>query len=125
LRVLAGDGEQGLALVDQAIPETAYVPGWYYAAHSFRYLQTAEYGQALEWALKTDAPNWFATPMTAAAAAALAGRNDIAQRELARLLELDPNFPRTGPERLHAWGLHEDLRATLLEGLRLAGMTVE
>jgi adenylate cyclase len=125
LRVLAGDGEHGLALVDQAIPETAYVPGWYYAAHSFRYLQTAEYEKALEWALKTDAPSWFATPMTAAAAAALAGRTDIAERELARLLELDPDFPRVGPERLRAWGLNEELRATLLEGLRLAGMPAE
>jgi tetratricopeptide (TPR) repeat protein len=125
LRVLAGDGEQGLALVDQAIPETAFVPGWYYAAHSFRYLQSGDYAQALEWALKTDAPNWFATPMTAAAAAALAGRTDIAEREMARLLELDPDFPRVGSERLRAWGLNDELRATLLEGLRLAGTSAE
>jgi adenylate cyclase len=125
LYVVAGDWERGLPLIDAAIPQTAFVPGWYYSAHAFRYLQTGDYAQALEWALKIDAPRWFAAPMTVAAAAALAGRTDMAEREMARLLELDPDFPRVGPDRLRGWGMNEELRATLLEGLRLAGMAVE
>jgi tetratricopeptide (TPR) repeat protein len=125
MRVLAGDWERGLPLVDEAISETEFVPGWYNVAHSFRYLETADYEQALEWALKMEAPDWFATPMTAAAAAALAGHGDIAAREVARLLEVDPTFPATGRERLRAWGLNEGLRATLIEGLDLAGLELE
>jgi hypothetical protein len=63
--------------------------------------------------------------MTVAAAAALAGRTDIAEREAARLLELDPRFPALGRERLGAWGMNAELRSNLLEGLRLAGIVVE
>ncbi|HEY7670991.1 MAG TPA: hypothetical protein VIC71_02155, partial [Gammaproteobacteria bacterium] len=74
LYVVGGDWERGLPLIDSAIPDTAFVPGWYYSAHAFRYLQTGDYAQALEWALKIDAPGWFAAPMTVAAAAGLAGR---------------------------------------------------
>jgi adenylate cyclase len=125
LYVVAGDWERGLPLIDGAIPDTAFVPGWYYSAHAFRYLQTRDYAQALQWALEIDAPRWFGTPMTVAAAAGLAGRADIAEREITRLRELDPDFAVVGRERLHAWGLNEQLRTTLLEGLRLAGMAVE
>jgi TolB-like protein len=122
LLVLAGDWERGLPLLEEAIPATASVPGWYYTAHAFRYLQTDEYEQALEWALKIDAPNWFVTPLTVAAAAALAGRADIAEREVARLLELYPDFAATGAERLRGWGLNGKVLTTLLEGMRLAGL---
>jgi adenylate cyclase len=125
LYVIAGDWMRGLPLVEEAVPETVYVPGWYYSAYAFRYLQTGDYDQALEWALKTDSPRWFVTPLIAAAAAGLVGRADIAERERARLIELDPDFPRVGGERLRASGLNEELRATLLEGLRLAGMSLE
>jgi TolB-like protein len=125
LYVVSGEWERGLPLIDEAIPNTAFVPGWYYSAYAFRYLQTGDYAQALEWALKIDAPRWFAAPMTVAAAAALAGRTDIAEREAARLLELDPRFPALGRERLGAWGMNAELRSNLLEGLRLAGIVVE
>ena len=125
LYVIGGDWERGLPLIDGAIPDTAFVPGWYYSAHAFRCLQIGDYGQALDWALKIDAPRWFATPMTVAAAAGLAGRADIAERETARLLELDPGFPALGRERLGAWGMNEELRDRLLEGLRLAGLVVQ
>ena len=125
LYVVAGDWQRGLPLVERAISETAIVPGWYYSAHAFRYLLTGDYEQALDWALQIDAPRWFAAPMTAAAAAALAGRTEIAERETARLLELDPDFAVTGRAQLDAWGLDETLRATLIEGLRLAGLAVQ
>jgi adenylate cyclase len=125
LCVVAGDWERGLPLMEEAILETTFVPGWYYSAYAFRYLLTHEYAQALDWAVKIDAPTWFAAPMTIAAAAALAGSTDTAQREAARLLELDPAFPTTGRARLRSWGLDEELQATLLEGLRLAGLSVQ
>ena len=125
LYVIAGDWQRGLPLIEQAISETVSVPGWYYTGYAFRYLQTGDYAQALEWALQIDAPRWFAAPMTVATAAGLAGRPDIAEREMARLLELEPDFAVTGRARLAAWGLDEPLRATLIEGLRLAGLAVQ
>jgi adenylate cyclase len=125
LYVIAGDWQRGLPLIEQAISETAFVLGWYYTGYAFRHLQAGDYAQALEWALQIDAPRWFAAPMTVAAAAGLAGRADIAEREAARLLELDPTFEATGRERLAAWGLNEELRARLLEGLGLAGLVLQ
>jgi tetratricopeptide (TPR) repeat protein len=125
LYVIAGDWQRGLPLVEQAISDTASVPGWYYIGYAFRYLQTGDYAQALDWALRIDAPSWFATPMTVAAAAGLAGRADIAEREAARLLELEPDFAVSGRAQLEAWGLNDELRARLLEGLLLAGLPVQ
>jgi hypothetical protein len=62
--------------------------------------------------------------MTAAASAALAGRNDLAQREAARLLELYPDFETTGRAQLDRWGMSPDLAETLLVGLRRAGLSL-
>lgn len=121
---LAGQWQRGIPLLDDALPVTAEPPGWYYTSYAFRYLETGDYDDALEWALKIDAPNWFATPLTVAATAAYAGRLDLAQREVERLLELYPDFERTGRERLIKWTIQDELRETLITGLRLAGMQI-
>jgi len=87
-------------------------------------LQTADYDAALDWALRADAPNWLATPLVVAATAAYAGRLELAQREVARLLELSPDFESGGRALLIRWGIDPDLRETLIGGLRLAGLEV-
>ncbi len=101
-----------------------HVPAWHYTAFAFRYLQTRQYEDALQWALKVDAPNWFIAPMTVAACAELAGRHDIAEREIKRLLELEPDFVTKGPELLRRWRLNDELLEALLSGLRRAGLEV-
>jgi adenylate cyclase len=121
---LAGEWERGAALLDASRPTTPNVPGWVEIGYAFRYLQTQDYDEALEWALRSDAPNWFVAPMTVAAAAALAGRNDIAQREAKRLLELYPDFERVGREQLGRWNMSTPLLTALLDGLRSAGLRI-
>lgn len=124
LFTLAGDWQRGLPLIDEAIPLTVNVPGWYYISYAFADLERDEYAQALDWALKVDAPTWFVTPLTVAATAALSGRPELAEREVARLLELYPDFAITGGEQLRKWRIEEALRSRLLEGLRLAGLDI-
>jgi len=124
LLVLSGDWRRGAALVEEALPFAVHVPGFNYTALAFRYLQTRQPEEALRWALKVDAPNWWVAPMTAAASAGLAGRHDVAAREVKRLLELEPDFAITGPTLLRRWRLNDELLEAVLAGLRAAGLEV-
>ena len=124
LLTLSGEGPRGAEIVQEAVPFAVHVPAWNYTAFAFRYLQTRQYEEALQWAMKVDAPGWFIAPMTVAAAAGLAGRHDIAQREVKRLLELEPDFVTKGPELLRRWRLNDELLEILLSGLRGAGLAV-
>jgi adenylate cyclase len=124
LLIEAGEWQRGAPMLDEALPLTTNVPGWVYVAYAFRYLETHDYEKALEWSLRSDAPNWFVTPMTVTASAALAGRTDIAQREKARLLELYPDFESSGRAQIAKWNLDPTLVAALLDGLKLAGLNL-
>ena len=124
LLTVSGDWRRGNQLVQDALPYAVHVPAWNYTAFAFRYLQTHQYDEALQWSLKVDAPDWFVAPMTVAAAAQLAGRHDIAEREIKRLLELEPDFATKGPELLRRWRLNDELLEVLLAGLRGAGLDV-
>ena len=124
LLIQAGDWQRGAPLIDAALPLTTNVPGWVYVGYAFRYLETHDYDQALEWSLRSDASNWFMTALTVAASAALAGRADIVQREKKRLLELYPDFESTGRAQLAKWNMDPALLGTLLDGLRLAGLKI-
>ena len=73
LLIESGDWQRGAPMLDEAMPLTTNVPGWAYVGYAFRYLETRDYQQALDWSLRSDAPNWFVTSMTVTASAALAG----------------------------------------------------
>jgi adenylate cyclase len=124
LLIESGDWQRGAPMLDDAMPLTTNVPGWAYIGYAFRYLETRDYQQALDWSLRSDAPNWFVTSMTVTASAALAGRADIAKREKARLLELYPDFESTGRAQIAKWNLDPTLLAALLDGLKLAGLNL-
>jgi TolB-like protein len=119
---IAGDWQRGVPMIEAALPLTADEPGWYYISFAFRGLLTESYADALDWSLRIDAPEWFFTPLTVAASAALAGRLDLAEREIERLLVLYPNFEREGRAQLAAMPLDDVLRSRLILGLSLAGM---
>jgi tetratricopeptide (TPR) repeat protein len=124
LLIQAGDWQRGTPLLDESLPLATNVPAWAYVGYAFRYLETHDYEKALDWSLRSDAPNWFMTALTITASAALAGRADIAQREKMRLLELYPGFESTGRAQLAKWNMDPALLETLLDGLRLAGLTI-
>jgi TolB-like protein len=124
LLVLSGDWQRGAALVADSLPFAVHPPGFNYTALAFRYLQTRQPEEALQWALKVDTPNWWVAPMTIAAAAGLAGRHEVAAREVERLLELEPEFAAKGPELLRRWRLNPQLLEDVLAGLRAAGLEI-
>ena len=124
LLMFAGDHERGLQMLDEAMPGLFDVPSYVYVGYALGYLQRGDYERALGAAQKIDAQDWVLAPLTTAAAAGLAGRRDVGERELRRLLEIDPHFAH------HVNGLFERLqlnpgaRAALLEGLRAAGLAI-
>ena len=124
LLAVNGDCERGLPLLDAALPLTSDPPGWVPAAYAFCHLQAGKPADALDSALRIDAPEWFVAPMTVAAAAALSGRHELARREAARLLEIFPDFETAGPEQLEKWNIDEGLAKVLLDGLRQAGLSI-
>ena len=124
LLIESGDWQRGTPMLDESLPLTTNVPGWAYVGYAFRYLQTHDYQQALDWSLRSDAPNWFVTSLTVTASAALAGRAELAQREKARLLDLYPDFESTGRAQIAKWNLDPTLLAALLDGLKLAGLNL-
>jgi TolB-like protein len=124
LLALNGDCNRGLPLLDTALPLTSYPPGWVPAAYAFCHLEAGRPAEALDSALRIDAPEWFVAPMTVAAAAALSGRNELARREAARLLEVFPDFETAGPAQLEKLNIDEGLANVLLDGLRQAGLSI-
>lgn len=122
LMTLSGNSEHGRVLLERAFAADAEIPSWYYLGYSFDEMLRGNHAQALSWALRADSPHWFAVPLTMAAAAGLAGRTDIARRSIARLLEVEPEFSRTGHERLERWIRDPRLIEQIAAGLAAGGL---
>jgi TolB-like protein len=126
LLVVVGDTDRGIALADEAIayyaPDRA--PGPYFIAHAFAAIIAGDYDEALEQALRIDAPEWAMSPMILAASAGLAGDEPMAQRAAQRLLDLDPDYGLHIRAQLAKWHPDETLLARVIEGLEAAGIDV-
>ncbi len=123
LRGIGGDWDRALPLLEQATAlmgrDRSTFIGMVTALHA---LQTGDYQEALARALETDTPNWHVSQLILAASAALAGRDDIAQRAVARLRVLSPAAAGDARALLEKWNPNEVLLAHLLEGLNAAGI---
>jgi adenylate cyclase len=124
LLMIAGDHERGFHLLDEAMPGIFDVPSYVYLGYALGYLQRGDYERALEAAQKIDSQDWVIAPLAKAATAALAGRRDICERELQRLLELDPDFASSVVGLLERAQLNPVTRATVIEALRSAGLAI-
>jgi adenylate cyclase len=124
LLMVSGDVERGFAVLDEAMPGIFDVPSYVYVGYALGYVQRGQYDQALEAALKIHSPDWVVAPLTKAVTATLAGRHDIAEREIQRLLELDPEFATAVTGLLERSQLNPVVRATVLEALKSAGLAI-
>jgi adenylate cyclase len=119
--VLAGDTARGRALVDNAIEATARAPSGYHATRALAALRDGNVDEALATALRIDSPDWPLGHLIVAAAAALAGRADLASRARARALELEPTIATSYVELLRRWRVEPVLAADLERGFDAAG----
>ncbi|HEX5047723.1 MAG TPA: hypothetical protein VFX89_11435 [Gammaproteobacteria bacterium] len=122
---ISGSPSRARPLIDNAIALSPHPPSQYYVAKSIADLRAGRPDDALEAALKIDAPNWFIAPLLVAISAGLAGRTDVAQRAAVRLLELYPAFPQRFGAEIAKWHVDPALGEPMLRGLRAAGMSVE
>ena len=118
--VLGGDLARGRPLVDRAIELSPRPPGIYYAAKALGHLRGGEYDDALAAGLRIDSPNWAMGHAVVTSLAALAGREDIALRERARLRELVAGGSQELRALTERWPIDEALRTEFRRGLELA-----
>ncbi len=124
LVINSGTHERALPLVEKALALSPRPPTFYNVARALTELRDGRYDAALIWAQRIDTPNWFIAHVIAAATAGLAGRDDIAARETARLLELYPGFGERARMELSKWQPDPLLLDEILRGLRAAGLDV-
>ena len=122
--VLAGFPERGLPLLDKADSLGPRLAANLIARAAIE-IRAGRYDDALGEMLKIDLPNWTLTPVLVAATAGLAGREDVAQRAVTRIRELDPAFASRAREKLSRWRLDRPLLDALLRGLRAGGLDVD
>jgi adenylate cyclase len=119
--VLSGDTALGRALVERAIATTQRAPSGYHATLALAALRQGDVDEALASALRIDSPDWPIGHCVVAAAAALGGRQDLADRARARAIELDPTLAMEFPDVLRRWRVEPQLAAELQRGFDEAG----
>ncbi|HZF30084.1 MAG TPA: hypothetical protein VE907_13270 [Gammaproteobacteria bacterium] len=122
---ISGSSARAQPLIDKAIVLSPRPPTLYHVAKSIGDLRDGRADEALEAALKIDAPNWFIAPLLVAVSAGLAGRTDVAQRAATRLLELYPTFPQHFRAEIAKWQVDPVLGEPILRGLLAAGMRLD
>jgi len=124
LLMVTGEYERGFELLDEAVPGIFDVPSFVYVGYALGYLQRGDYPRALEAAQKIDSPDWIVGSLAETATATLAGRRDIADRELQHLLEIDPDVASSVPGLFERAQLDPAVRATVIDALRTAGLAI-
>jgi adenylate cyclase len=119
--VASGDAARGRALVERAIDSTQRPPSGYHSTLALAALRQGNVDEALASALRIDSPDWAVGHVIVAAAAALAGRADLAARARARALALDPTAQAGITEALRRWRMEPMLAAELERGFEAAG----
>jgi adenylate cyclase len=119
--LLSGETSRGASLVEAAIEWTPEVPSGYHASRALAALREQRHSDALESALRIDAPDWSLGYAIVAAAAALGGRADLADRARARAIELDAKMATSLSDVLRRWRVEPVLAGELERAFAVAG----
>ncbi|MFO1067349.1 MAG: hypothetical protein U1E14_02385 [Geminicoccaceae bacterium] len=122
LMVFDGDWKPGTALVERALALNLGHTGWYHAPLFWAALHAGDYAGALRSANRMWLPEYYGVPLMRAAALGLLGNRDRAALELKDALQLFPEWPKLGPDRLQRLRLEPELIARFQEGLAAAGL---
>jgi adenylate cyclase len=122
---MSGDSAAGLPLLERARALSKKPPGVYYnVAFAVTYLRAGRFERALEVARKLDTPDWIGAQTLLAAAAGLAGRDDVAREAAARLVALYPEFEAEALRDFDKWHYDRAYQAQLIAGLEAAGLKI-
>jgi len=115
----SGRAEDAVAQVKRAMALNPHYPAWYISVLTDSYFQLGRYREAVEVAGKLVNP-LFDHRLILAASYAHLGRTKKAEAEIAKILEIDPDYTVARMPTDQAW--NGDVLERLLEGLRDAGL---
>ncbi len=122
---MSGDSAAGLPLIERAHALSKKPPGVYYnVAFAVTYLRAGQFERALEATLKVRTPDWVGAQTLLTAAAALAGRDDVAREAAARLVTLYPEFESEALHDFDKWHFDGAYQEKLIAGLEAAGLKI-
>jgi TolB-like protein len=122
---MSGDSAAGLPLIERARALSNKPPGVYYnVAFAVTYLRAGQFERALDATLKVRTPDWVGAQTLLTAAAALAGRDDVAREAAARLVALYPAFEAEALNDFDKWHYDGAYQEKLIAGLEAAGLKI-
>jgi TolB-like protein len=121
LMAYAGDWKRGGVLSASARRLNPHHPGWYWFVPGMDAYRNGEYRAALEFADRTNMPNYWRTSLLIAAARGQMGDRAGAAKTLNLLLEQRPEFAKAPYAELSVWWQPE-LAEQLMAGLKKAGL---
>ena len=121
--VNAGAVDRGIKLMQKAVALNPDYPTWYHFPFFVHYYRQGSYEKALAEAKKMNLPGLLVTHLNLAAAYGQLGREKEARAAIAKVLELDPNYPEKTRSEFDKWNNPDDYIKKIMEGLRKAGLT--
>ena len=122
---LAGNVEEGLALMKRAMELNPHSPGWFRIVAYFKYYMTRDYESAANEALLINTPDCFWDPMLRAAAFGQLNSLDEAAQAVQELLVIQPDFEKNHKRFINTLAFTDDAAEHLRQGLEKAGLDLK
>ena len=121
----SGEWETGEDWVARAMQLNPKHQSWLYQIWHLHHYLKGEYQESRDMALKMNLPGNYMVQASLTAAYAMNGEQQKAEKTLAHLLELRPDYPDDPRAPFRARGMPAELTEGLMAGLRKAGLDVE
>ena len=117
---IAGEYEEGIALLDKHLATLQYYPGWLRHGYYLYHYQNGRYEDALDEADRISMPGLLWVPAERAAALGKLGRYDEGRKAVRELLNLYPAFFDNPRRYLEMFIIDDDLLDDVIDGLNLS-----
>ncbi len=121
----AGQWEKGKEWVARAMLLNPKHQSWWYQVWHLDHYLKGEYQESRDAALKMNLPGNYMVQASLTAAYAMNGEQEKAEKSLAHLLELRPDYPDDPRAPFRTRGMPVELIEGLMEGLRKVGLDVK
>ncbi len=121
-RTLAGDWDNGAAMLNSALSVLLHPPAWAYRVTFLCDYRRRNYAEALREISKYHAAENFTPPLLRAAALAQLGRLEEAAASVAEVLRICPRFRDIAPGYFRYLTAFDDISDHIMEGLHKAGL---
>jgi TolB-like protein len=121
----AGQWEKAKEWVSRSMQLNPKHQSWLWQTWHLYHFLIGEYAKSRDMALKMNLPDNYMVQASLSAAFAMNGEQEKAEKTLAHVLELRPNYPEDPRAPFRARGMPVELIEGIMEGLRKAGLDVK